>query len=83
MEVGLGQLALKQLVQQLNQYRINATKVRLGTDIVMISITTWTATMTVETVVDLISTSTTAQIANALTPMETWSQQQKLLQQLN
>ena len=59
---------------------MNAAQVRLVMDIVMISITTWTATMTVETVVDVISTSSTAQIANALTPLETCSQQEQLVQ---
>ena len=50
-------------------------------DIVMTSITKWILTMTVETVVDVISTSNTAQIANALTPMETCPQQQQKLVQ--
>ena len=70
LEVGSGQLALKQqLVQQLN-----ATQDRLVMDIVMISITTWTATMTVETVEDVMSKYSTAQHANALTPLETCPQ---------
>ena len=43
--------------------------------IVMISITTWTVTMMVETAVDVTSTHNTAQSADALTQMETGAEQ--------
>jgi hypothetical protein len=52
------------------------------------TLTTWTATMMVETVVDVLSTNNTAQTANALTAMEVLSgtvctQQQLVQQQFN
>ena len=45
-------------------------------DIVIKSITTWTATAMVESVVDVMSKYSTAQNANALNLMETCPQQQ-------
>ena len=47
-------------------------------DIVRTSITTWTATMMVETVVDVMSKQNTAQIANALILMEVGMEQHAL-----
>ena len=56
-------------------------------DIAMVSITTWTDTMKVETIMDVLSTNNTAQIGNVLIPMEGGLEQfalkQQLLQQLS
>ena len=86
MEVGKKQLAIKQqLVEQLKYSRINATQewfvMNIVMNIVMTPITRKTATMTVETVVDVTSTNNTAQIVNALTPMEAGLRQLALKQQ--
>ena len=48
----------------------DATRDGLVMDIVMISITTWTAAMMVETVVDVMSKQVTAMYADALIQME-------------
>ena len=53
----------------------------LGMHIVMILIITWIATMMVETVVDVMSTHNTAQIANAWILMEAGAEQRVLKQQ--
>ena len=59
----------------------SATQDGLVMDIVMASIT-WTAKMSVNTVVDVTSTYNTAQICNALTPIKTGLGQLALNQQL-
>ena len=60
------QVRLQQIQQQLE----HATQDGVVMGIVMISITTWTVTMMVETVVDVTSTHNTAQSADALIQME-------------
>ena len=57
-------------LQQIQQRLEHATQDGVVMDIVMISITTWTVTMMVETVVDVTSTHNTAQSADALIQME-------------
>ena len=64
----------------ISQLRIIVTQDGLVMDIVIKSITTWTATTVVENVVDVMSKYSTAQNANALTQLETCSQQQQLVQ---
>ena len=59
----------------------DATQDGLGMHIVMILIITWIATMMVETVVDVMSTHNTAQIANAWILMEAGAEQRVLKQQ--
>ena len=74
-------LPLQQVQQQVNLLQV-ATQDGLLMDIVMVSITTWTATMMVETVVDEKSKHDTAQITNALIPMKVGLGQLALKQQL-
>ena len=63
-------LPLQQVQQQVNLLQV-ATQDGLLMDIVMVSITTWTATMMVETVVDVMSAHNTVALhATALIPME-------------
>ena len=57
-------------LQQIQQRLEHATQDGVVMGIVMISITTWTVTMMVETVVDVTSTHNTAQSADALIQME-------------
>ena len=69
-EVLLQEDLLLQQVQQVNLLEV-ATQDLLLMDIVMVSITTWTATMMVETVVDVMSAHNTVAIhATALIPMK-------------
>ena len=63
-------LPLQQVQQQVNLLQV-ATQDGLLMDIVMVSITTWTATMMVETVVDVMSAHNTVALhVTALIPME-------------
>ena len=57
-------------LQQIQQRLEHATQDGVVMGIVMISITTWTVTMMVETVVDVTSTHNTAQSVDALIQME-------------
>ena len=59
----------------------DATRDGLVMDIVMISITTWTATMMVETVADVMLTQTGARYAHALIQMEVGMEQHAHKQQ--
>ena len=63
-------LPLQQVQQQVNLLQV-ATQDGLLMDIVMVTITTWTATMMVETVADVMATYYTVpvQVANALIPI--------------
>ena len=80
-EVLLQEDLLLQQVQQVNLLEV-ATQDLLLMDIVMVSITTWTATMMVETVVDVMSTHNTVTLhATALIPMEAGVEQHAHKQQ--
>ena len=57
-------------LQQIQQRLEHATQDGVVMGIVMISITTWTVAMMVETVVDVMSTHNTVQSADALIQME-------------
>jgi FtsZ-binding cell division protein ZapB len=64
------QVQLQVRLQQIQQQLEHATQDGVVMGIVMISITTWTVTMMVETVVDVVWTHNTAQFVDALIQME-------------